>query len=205
MRTGTGDISIAAAGDARGLRHGHGLLYRANASASVIYTAGEAGPAIDAGLFKIPTTKIGTIPQTTPRMEETSASRRGAILPVRPVATGCGLALAPRQGQPQWHHYSKSKYDLWGQLANFQQGIGALGGGDILAKAGNNINNLSANPNHMGALGGCRQSAPNAANLVIQGGDLTILADGDINSGVFEVDRGNALISAGGSLAPRGP
>ena len=89
----------------------------------------------------------------------------------------------------------------WVNFANFQQGIGALGGGDISVTAGNNINNLSAVIPTNGRLAGTANSVPDAANLVIQGGgDLTVLAGGDINSGIFEVDRGHALISAGGSL-----
>ena len=42
---------------------------------------------------------------------------------------------------------------------------------------------------------------PGSCNLLLQGGgDLAVLAAGDINSEVFQVDRGEALISAGGSL-----
>ena len=203
VRTGTGDISIAAAGDARiGYDIATDSYTRANASASVIYTAGEAGPAIDAGLFKIPTTKIGTNPANY-------TTHGGDIS----IAAGRDITSAPskqlvadwlwRRGKvnPNGTITANQNTTWWVNFANFQQGIGALGGGDILAKAGNNINNLSAVIPTNGRLAGAANSAPNAANLVIQGGgDLTILADGDINSGVFEVDRGNALISAGGSL-----
>ncbi len=63
IRTGTGNIDVAAAGD---VRIGYDVVAdsfsQPNASAAVIYTAGKKGPEIDPALFKIPTTRTGTNP-----------------------------------------------------------------------------------------------------------------------------------------------
>lgn len=203
IRTGTGDIDVAAAGDVRiGYDNVTDSFTQPNASASVIYTAGEGGPAIDPDLFKIPATRTGTNPA--------NYSIHGGDISIR---AGRDITSVPsRQLITDWL-WRRGKVNAdgtiaanqnttwWVNFANFQQGVGALSGGDIAIKADNNINNLSAVIPTNGRLAGVAGSVPDPANLVIQGGgDLTVLAGGDINSGVFQVDRGHALINAGGSL-----
>lgn len=203
IRTGTGDISVASAGDVRiGYDAVTDSFTQPKASASVIYTAGEAGSIINPHLFKIPANKTGT--------NAANYTTRGGDISVE---AGRDVTSAPsKQLVADWL-WRRGKVNTdgtiaanqnatwWVNFANFQQGVGALGGGDISVKAGNNINNLSAVIPTNGRLAGAANSVPDAANLLIQrGGDLTVLAGGDINSGIFEVDRGHALINAGGSL-----
>lgn len=203
IRTGTGDIDVAAAGDVRiGYDTATNSFTQPNASASVIYTAGEAGPAIDPALFKIPATRT----RTNPANYTTHGGNIG-------IQAGGDITSAPskqliadwlwRRGEVNADGTIAANQNTtwWVNFANFQQGVGALGGGDITVKAGNNINNLSAVIPTNGRLAGAAGSVPDPANLLIQGGgNLTMLAGGDINSGVFQVDRGHALINAGGSL-----
>ncbi len=168
----------------------------------MIYTAGEAGSTIDSSLFKIPATKTGANPANY-----TTGGGDISVEAGRDITSAPSKQLVAdwlwRRGKVNTNGTIAANQNAtwWVNFANFQQGVGALGGGDISVKAGNNINNLSAVIPTNGRLAGVANSVPDAANLVIQGGgDLTVLAGGDINSGIFEVDRGHALISAGGSL-----
>ncbi|PTR08034.1 filamentous hemagglutinin family protein [Nitrosospira sp. Nsp5] len=206
IRTGTGDIDVAAAGDVRlGYDQATDSFTQPNASASVIYTAGTAGIAIDPDLFKLPVNRLNA------SLGANYTVGGGDIS----IQAGQDITSAPsKQLVADWL-WRRGKVNTdgdgtiaanqnttwWVNFASFQQGIGALGGGDIAVKAGNNINNLSAVIPTNGRLAGAAGSVPDPANLVIQGGgDLTLLAGGDVNSGIFQVDRGHALISAGGSL-----
>ncbi|KIO50353.1 filamentous haemagglutinin family protein [Nitrosospira sp. NpAV] len=204
IRTGTGDIDVAAAGDIRiGYDQATDSFTQPNASASVIYTAGTAGIAIDPDLFKAPVNRLNV------SLGANYTVGGGDIS----LQAGQDITSAPsKQLVADWL-WRRGKVNTdgtiaanqnttwWVNFASFQQGVGALGGGDIAVKAGNNINNLSAVIPTNGRLAGAAGSVPDPADLVIQGGgDLTLLAGGNVNSGMFQVDRGHALISAGGSL-----
>ncbi|HVW65277.1 MAG TPA: filamentous hemagglutinin family protein [Nitrosospira sp.] len=203
IRTGTGDIDIAAAEDVRiGYDVATDSFNQPNASASVIYTAGEKGLEIDSDLFKVPTTKTGTNPANY-------TTGGGDIS----LTAGNDITSAPskqlvadwlwRRGKvnPDGTIAANQNTTWWVNFANFQQGIGALGGGNIAIHADGDINNLSAVIPTNGRLAGAAGSTPDPANLVVQGGgDLTVLAGRNINSGVFQVDRSETLINAGGSL-----
>jgi len=90
----------------------------------------------------------------------------------------------------------------WGvEFPNFTQGFGALGGGNVNLTAGGNIVNASAVIPTTGRLLAATGDIPSNGNLLVTGGGaLAVRAGGDIASGVFEDDWGNASISAGGSL-----
>jgi filamentous hemagglutinin family protein len=80
----------------------------------------------------------------------------------------------------------------------FAQGVGALGGGNIDVDAGRNIVELSAVIPTSG-----RPVAVAVGGSVLQiagGGDLSVSAAGDIYGGSYYVGKGDARISAGGSV-----
>ncbi|SFW10905.1 filamentous haemagglutinin family protein [Nitrosovibrio sp. Nv17] len=210
VRTGTGGIDIVAAGDVRlGYDPIAGHYDHPNAPASVIYTAGTAGVEIDPALFQLPVSSNGTslnayyttgggdIEVRAGRDVVSAPSRqliadwlwrRGELTASGAIAQG---GTGNRGLQTTW----------WVNFAQFRQGIGALGGGDIEVRAGRDIDNLSAVIPTNGRLAGAPGTLPDAANLVVQGGgDLSVLAGGDIHGGLFQVDRGQGLIDAGGSL-----
>ena len=85
----------------------------------------------------------------------------------------------------------------WVRPDYFNQGIATLGGGDIKLSAGRHVNDLSlsaASNAYMPAAG---------ANLVERGGgDITLRAGGDVAGGMTYVQKGQALLTAGGSLIP---
>jgi filamentous hemagglutinin len=76
------------------------------------------------------------------------------------------------------------------------------GGGDLSLTAGGNMVDVSAVIPTTGRLLGAAGSTPSLANLLLTGGgNLRVQAGGNIESGVFEDDWGNATIAAGGSLS----
>lgn len=86
----------------------------------------------------------------------------------------------------------------WIRYDYFSQGIATLGGGDLTVSAGGNIENLSLSAATSGQLPG---TAPGQSPLAERGGgDLRVRAGGDIRGGSFYVQKGNASLTAGGSV-----
>jgi len=81
-------------------------------------------------------------------------------------------------------------------IDNFQQNIGALGGGNITVNAGGYVDNLSVVIPTTGQPVGGSGTAPSIAG----GGDLHVATGGDIRGGVFYVGKGKAHLQAGGSI-----
>lgn len=89
------------------------------------------------------------------------------------------------------------------QSFGFRENLGALGGGDIEINAGRDILNLSVMLPTSAKLTGAVDADGNIAEsmpLIRGGGDLNLRAGGDIAGGVFFVDKGNANLKAGGAI-----
>ncbi len=86
----------------------------------------------------------------------------------------------------------------WVNFTNFFEGVGALGGGNVILNAGRDISNIDAVvPTNARMAAGI----PNSSNLVeLGGGNLTVLAGRNINAGVYYVEHGAGVIQAGGSI-----
>jgi hypothetical protein len=100
-----------------------------------------------------------------------------------------------------------SNTSWWIDFARFQQGVGALGGGDVAVSAGGDITNLSAVIPATGRVGktSATDSTPLASSLVTNGGgNLRVTAGGDILSGLYQDDLGTAVLRAGGSFQAAG-
>ena len=172
IRTGTGNIDVAAAGD---VRIGYDVVTNSfnqpNASAAVIYTAGEKGPEIDPALFKVPTTRTGTNPANYTTGGGDISLEAGRDITSTPSKQMVADWLWRRgKTNPDGTITANQNTTWWVNFANFQQGVGALGGGNISVKAGNDINNLSAVIPTNGRLAGEAGSTPDLANLLLQGG-----------------------------------
>ena len=91
----------------------------------------------------------------------------------------------------------------WVDYSNFFEGIGTLGGGNVRLNADQNIVNIDAvAPTNARASAGT-PSNPLAANqtlLEIGGGDVTVRAGGNIDAGVYYVERGRGILAAGGQI-----
>jgi len=92
----------------------------------------------------------------------------------------------------------------WVDFSNFFEGFGALGGGNISLIAGNDLVNAdAAAPTNarMAGKGVAGNILPDADNLLeYGGGDILIKAGNNIDGGVYYVERGNGILSAGGEI-----
>lgn len=185
IRTGTGDIDIATAGD-----------FNLASAISAIYTAGEvdAKDYSSLGGFVRPTVVNATY--TTNGGDITLASKgniNGAY------STQLPADWLFRQGvvDSKTGLYIKNT-SWWTYFNNFKENIGALSGGDISIHANGAINDLSAATATNARVFG---TGPADGKLVENGGgDLTVQAGSDIFGGIFMVDKGTATIRAGGGL-----
>jgi filamentous hemagglutinin len=216
IRTGSGNISIAAGGDvllgysvgdASGNLYDGGTLQvtETDPLTSAIYTAGVPSvlTAAQAALF---------IPTTPPR------SSSGTVLPAYPTGGGNISVSASddvrsatsaelisdwlwRRGPTDGTVGPGENTSWWIMFNDFRQGIGVLGGGNLSLTAGRDIVNTSAVIPTTGRLLVAAGGTPVGSDLLLTGGgNLQVQAGGNIVSGVFEDDWGNASITAGGAL-----
>ncbi len=83
----------------------------------------------------------------------------------------------------------------------FSSGIGALGGGDVSIRAGNNISEMTV------ALDTTLASADigdSFGAMVMGGGNLDIFVGGNVDGGRFDIASGAATISAGEDIGALG-
>jgi len=86
----------------------------------------------------------------------------------------------------------------WVDFSNFFEGVGALGGGNLTLLAGRTISNVDA---LIPTNARMPKGNPDITKLVeLGGGDLMVRAGADIDGGVYYVERGQASLSAGGSI-----
>jgi filamentous hemagglutinin len=90
----------------------------------------------------------------------------------------------------------------WVDYSNFFQSVGALGGGNIILAAGNDVRNTDAAiPTNARAP---RGAASAALLQELGGGDLIVRAGRDISGGVYYVERGTGSLHAGATITTNG-
>lgn len=186
VRTGNGDIRIASGGS---IRLGN---YQ-----SVIYTAGRPAEAIPG--FTVP--------------DNAQFSQGGgdvALTALGDIAMTADPSVAQSQLFTSWLHRQgemtaegSDAYALqpawWVRFDQFQQGVGALGGGNVTLSAGGLISKVSAHAPTQGRM--AASGADDPAGLVVTGGgDLRVEAAGDILGGQYYAGRGELILRTGGSL-----
>ena len=189
VRTGTGSIRLVAGGD-----------IRFAADTSVLYTAGARTPTASgfsgaAGEFP---TGGGDV--------ELSAGR-DIVAPLPSQTTSAWLA---RAGSTQWNQSQADSTVLtqssWSIIyPNFQQVVGALGGGDVRVSAGRDVVQLQVALPTSGQLTTAVGSVPRPGDLIVRGGgDLTVNAGRDILGGLFVLGQGAATLRAAGDIEASG-
>lgn len=190
VRTGDGFIDVSASGD-----------FVLGSQASLLYTAGVAE---SGATFSVGRSGRGSSPLGFPI--------DGGDIAVNVAGDVIGAPTDQFVTAWQWRIGSAVNGSIAPTLAtawtvnylDFQEGIGALAGGNVSIRAGGDIDDLSASIPTIGvpitgAIPGV--SAPQ----VLGGGNLTVTAGGSILGGSYEVGRGNLSLTAGADVGPTPP
>jgi filamentous hemagglutinin len=180
VRTGTGFIDVSASGD-----------FVLGNQASLLYTAGVAGPGIP---LAARTGGLGgrAYPEDG---GDISITVGGDVIgaPTNQFVNAwlwrAGSTSAPSGSAVGWTV----------DFQSFQQGIAALGGGNISVSAGGDISNLSASIPSIGRQVGGATLAQSAVQ-VAGGGNLSVQAGGSILGGSYYVGLGSLDLQAGGDV-----
>jgi filamentous hemagglutinin len=215
IRTGSGAIDIAAGGDVlvgygfNGYDAGGNLLVtEADPLSAAIYTAGvpSALTAAQSSMFTV--TNLARLPGGGTPAYPTGGGNI-TVTAGDDIRSALSSQLVTdwlwRRSSTSGTFTPDSNTSWWIMFNHFQQGIAALGGGDVRLTAGRDIVNTSAVIPTTGRLlylePAVNPEPPVLSDLLLTGGgNLHVRAGGDIISGVFENDWGNAAITAGGSL-----
>ncbi|HYN55329.1 MAG TPA: filamentous hemagglutinin family protein [Methylotenera sp.] len=189
VRTGTGHINIAAAGDWIMLNDGN-IKVENRKSEAVIYTVGSQANKLIG--FDSPESNN---PLYLTNGGDINVTTGGNIV-------GGESILNNRQLINQWLFRqgggdTNKDTSWWVRPDLFKQSLATLGGGDININAGGNISNFSAS-----AVSTARfDTNGTTKNQVVDGGgDMNIKAVADIINGVYFVAKGGGNIDAGGSI-----
>ena len=217
IRTGTGDIDIVAGRDVRLLN-----------PLAAIYTAGtNAGPMANFDLpnltESVRNSRLGPVQDPLYPAQFSLAGGNVSLTAQRDIvrsvadASLTGLVADSSRELPNNWLYRRGYVDpatgqfgathpggeiastaWWIDFSNFFEGVGALGGGNVALLAGRNVSNVDAVvPTNARAPKG----TPDAAKLVeLGGGDLAVRAGGDIDGGVYYVERGRGTLVSGGAI-----
>ena len=176
VRTGTGDITLASAGD---VNFGLGAsVFTGGASAAPSTTTATRRDGAALTLARSYARGGGSV----------FVSAGGSVGgdPTDVVAVG-DWQRGVKDGQTQ-------TLGAWGiDFSRFQWDLGALGGGDVNVVAKGNVSNISAAVGDSILL-------QNGAPVTFGGGNLTVRAGGDIGSNVYYVAQGLGRVTAGGAL-----
>lgn len=206
IRTGTGDIDIVAGGD-----------ITLKDQTSVIYTVGEAQHrgAIDQLLdAEVKNINVYYSGQYLDNGGDISIESGGDI----------NGAISGQLQTPWQHRFSTNGEKVyfagclpttWGiYVSNFEQGIAALGGGDIEVYAGGNIEDLNLSiassrrfDGEIAYLGPGRDEGYDYFGdtfSLFGGGDMTVMTSGSILGGVFSNDYGQTSIFSGSDITDGG-
>ncbi len=193
VRTGTGDIDLAAAGDIE-------FQYGSSGGGATVYTGGLNGTAAltlgrGKGQENFPTAG-GNIELLA------GADVVGApLIDVNPdngdysvtswLSRGTNLPTSTTNSSGTTTMVTTGNYGI--NFGNFDWNVGALGGGDVTVLAGGKVSNLSA---------ATADSSPDGTTLYGGGGGLRITAVGDIGSAQVSVADGMGTVTTNAGLTP---
>ncbi|KZD24080.1 filamentous haemagglutinin family protein [Tardiphaga robiniae] len=193
VRTGSGDIDIAA---------GRDLLLAHNTSA--VYTAGRADQTVYAD-FNTPTGAAYGIGGGNLRIAAQGSAT--SVLPVEPDDNQLFMEWLKKVGSLNADFVfelldpdpngPRRQSSWWIDYSMFQQGVGALGGGNVSVKTGGDlVNMLVALPTN-GRVRGGRSSGEAMLLEMRNGGLMQVEAGSAVRAGYYYVGRGEGVINAG--------
>ncbi|WP_176454749.1 filamentous haemagglutinin family protein [Tardiphaga sp. OK246] len=194
VRTGTGDITVAANGD-----------IRLNGAAS-IYTAGRRDlarlddftTAPDSATFGVGGGHLqvaagGSIEVTLPA-DPTQMQHYTEWLK-KQGATDASYVFGPYRHSALGNQPARQSA-WWIDYGNFERGVGALGGGNVAVSAGGDLVNLTVALPTNGRVRGGRSVDERKLLELRNGGSMSIEAGGAIRAGYYYVGRGAGTIEA---------
>ncbi|WP_229167347.1 filamentous hemagglutinin family protein [Bradyrhizobium altum] len=222
VRTGTGSITIAAAGN---------VELRDQLVPGAIYTAGAAtatpadfnAPTVPNAYFLNPNGLVST-PAWATNGGSVTVTAGGSIIGIEMPTDSDGsqtgvTGASTGQMWSDWYiHYGLSngtstpfaacaaagsvacQTAAWVNYATFFQGFGALGGGNVTLSAGADIIDIGASLPETLLVGGGFTSANPPKVTYYGGGNLSVTAGGNLLSSDFLVGRGAGVIRVGGSV-----
>lgn len=221
VRTGTGSITIAAAGNVEFLDQvTPGAIYTAGAATTT--PANFIAPTVPASYTNSPNGLVST-PAWAVGGGAVTVSAGGSIIGIEmPTDTDGSQTGVAGAGTGQlwsdWYvHYGQSnglaggnaapfancatacQTAAWINYATFFQAFGALGGGNVTLNAGADIVDIGASLPETLVVGG-GLTAADAKATYYGGGNLSVTAGGNLLSSDFLVGRGTGLIRVGGAV-----
>ncbi|WP_316183812.1 MULTISPECIES: filamentous haemagglutinin family protein [unclassified Bradyrhizobium] len=224
VRTGTGNISIAAAGNFQLLDQlAPGAVYTAGAATA---TPSDFTPLTLPSNYNCYGCSNGSVnvPTWAAGGGSVSISAGQSIIGVEtPIdnAAGSQTGTAYQYMMQLWSNWyfhggwgngtstpfanctgvASCQTTAWINYASFFQGIGSLGGGNATLVAGNDIKQIGVSlPETLVVAGGLTASDP-AHMVTYGGGNLSVQAGGNLLSGDFLVGLGSGRIKVGGSIS----
>ncbi|UPJ52707.1 filamentous hemagglutinin family protein [Bradyrhizobium sp. 200] len=196
VRTGTGDINIAASGDIQ-LKGGASIYTAGRRDLAVLndFTTAPASAAYGVGGGHLRIALDGNIDVTLPtdrsQMQHYTEwlKRQGAVDTPSYLFTPVWQSGRPDRPaeQSSW----------WIDYTNFQRGVGALGGGNVGISAGGDLNNLTVAVPTNGRVRGGRTATEQKILELRNGGAMTVEAGGAVRAGYYYIGRGAGTIEAG--------
>ena len=199
VRTTAGSIELAASGDVRLLSSGSGQAVKSAA----VYVAGRLAPALASNEKA---SDPSAWDQYTERGGRLSISAGGNVGTYK--TDGSAQSLLQMVGNYFHHGTGTSNADTgktawWTSLESFRHGFGSFGGGNLSVTASGNIENIVAVAPTNGrnlTVTNLDDGTISATLKVLGGGDVNVVAGGDIAGGVYLLGRGNGSLQAGGSI-----
>lgn len=192
IRTGTGDIRVAAGGNIE-LKDNKAAIYSAGRAAGALANfTNPADAQFSQGGGDVSLMALGNItsPKRSQQLYSNWLFRQGHLDgPTQQyLFRDQAGVLTATQTQPAW----------WVRFDQFQQGVGALGGGDVNILAGGMVENVSASAPTQARMD---STTPVASALVkTGGGTVRVETGGDVLGGQYYADNGELIIRAGGKL-----
>jgi filamentous hemagglutinin len=187
VRTGTGDIDLAAAGDIQ--------FQSAETGGATVYTGGLAGaPAVTVAGGR--TGSLASFPTDGGNIVLAAGNSVVGAPFIDPNLDGGNYSVTgwqPRGLVASTSGGTSTQPALYGvNFDGFDWNVGALGGGDLTVSAGGAVNNLSA---------ATADSSPNGNTTIYgTGGGLRITAQGDIGSAQIYVADGTGTITTNAGM-----
>jgi len=227
IRTGTGDIKIASRGDVQ-LRNQFATIYTAGVAVPTPTQIGSGSfvvPVLSAVVMPPSTQGTLGVYQQIYKAQYSFGGGNVSLFAQDNIAhyTNNGATLvddSSRQIPTDWLYRrgyvnasgqygslvlssppisdSSESTTWWVDFSNFFEGVGTLGGGNVTLNAGKDVKNVDAvAPTNARAPSG----TPNAATILeLGGGNVTVTAGNNINAGMYYVERGQGILTAGNSI-----